>query len=131
MSSGAIQGLAGVLIWTERERFGAMAEFYRDRKDDAHALPLYEQSWRLDRTQAPVAAALGAYQMQSGHLEEAIRLWNEALAINPALLLVRVNLAPALERTGHPDQAQAVMRKALEFSPSFREARDFVERSKK
>jgi catechol 2,3-dioxygenase-like lactoylglutathione lyase family enzyme len=31
MSSGAIQGLAGVLIWTERERFGAMAEFYRDR----------------------------------------------------------------------------------------------------
>jgi hypothetical protein len=108
-----------------------LAEFYRDRKDDAHALPVYEQSWRLDRTQAPVAAALGAYQMQSGHLEEAIRLWNEALAINPALLLVRVNLAAALERTGHPDQAQAVMRKALEFSPSFREARDFVERSKK
>jgi len=31
MSSGAILGLAGVLIWTERERFGAMAEFYRDR----------------------------------------------------------------------------------------------------
>jgi tetratricopeptide (TPR) repeat protein len=106
-----------------------LAEFYRDRRDDGHAVPLYEQSWRLDPTQAPVAAALGAYQMQSGHLEEAIRLWKQALAINPALLLVRANLATALERTGHADQAQAVMRKALEFNPAFREARDFLQRS--
>jgi tetratricopeptide (TPR) repeat protein len=108
-----------------------LAEFYRDRKDDAHALPLYEQSWRLDHTQAPVAAALGAYRMQSGHLDEAIRLWNEALAINPALLLVRANLATALDRAGHADQAQAVMRKALEFNPAFQEARDFLERTTK
>ena len=108
-----------------------LAEFYRDRKDDAHALPLYEQSWSLDSTQAPVAAALGAYRMQRGNLEEAIRFWNQALAINPALLLVRANLATALQRTGHPDQAQAVMRKALEFNPSFQEARDFLERTAK
>ena len=108
-----------------------LAEFYRDRKDDAHALPLYERAWRLDPTQAPVAAALGAYQMQSGHLDEAIRLWNDALAINPALLLVRANLAAALERTGQPGQARAVMRKALEFNPSFREARDFLDRTAK
>lgn len=31
MQTGTILGLAGVLIWTERERFGQMAEFYRDR----------------------------------------------------------------------------------------------------
>lgn len=31
MQTGNIQSLAGVLIWTERERFAAMAEFYRDR----------------------------------------------------------------------------------------------------
>jgi predicted enzyme related to lactoylglutathione lyase len=31
MESGMIQGLAGVLIWTERERFDAMARFYRER----------------------------------------------------------------------------------------------------
>ncbi len=31
MESGTIQGLAGVLIWTERERFDVMARFYRDR----------------------------------------------------------------------------------------------------
>ena len=99
-----------------------LAEFYRDRKDDAHALPLYEQAWRMDATQAAVAAALGAYQMQSGHYDEAIRLWNQALAINPALVLVRANLATALSRTGRADQAQATLRKALEFNPSFRAA---------
>ena len=30
MAAGRIQGLAGVLIWTEPERFAAMASFYRD-----------------------------------------------------------------------------------------------------
>jgi predicted enzyme related to lactoylglutathione lyase len=31
MGAGNIEGLAGVLIWTEPERFEAMARFYRDR----------------------------------------------------------------------------------------------------
>jgi catechol 2,3-dioxygenase-like lactoylglutathione lyase family enzyme len=31
MRAGTITGLAGVLIWTERDRFDAMARFYRDR----------------------------------------------------------------------------------------------------
>ncbi|HXJ81382.1 MAG TPA: VOC family protein [Candidatus Methylomirabilis sp.] len=31
MPSGTIEGLAGVLIWTEQERFDTMAQFYRDR----------------------------------------------------------------------------------------------------
>jgi hypothetical protein len=105
-----------------------LAEFYRDRKDDAHALPLYEESWRIDSTQSAVAAALGAYQMQRGNLDQAIRFWNQALAINPALVLVRANLAAALLRTGHPEQAQATLRQALEFQPSFAEGRDLLNR---
>ena len=31
MATGTIRGLAGVLIWTEAERFAAMARFYRDQ----------------------------------------------------------------------------------------------------
>ena len=31
MGGGDIRGIAGVLIWTERDRFDAMARFYRDR----------------------------------------------------------------------------------------------------
>jgi hypothetical protein len=105
-----------------------LAEFYRDNKDDAHALPLYEQAWRMDPAQAPVAAALGAYQMQRGNSQEAIRWWNQALAINPALLLVRTNLATALSRAGRPEEARATLRKALEFNPSFEEARELLNR---
>jgi hypothetical protein len=105
-----------------------LAEFYRDRKDDAHAVPLYEKAWQMDPTQSAVAAALGAYQMQHGNFEQAIRFWNQALAINPALVLVRTNLATALLRTGHPEQAQATLRQALEFQPSSQEARDLLNR---
>ena len=105
-----------------------LAEFYRDRKDDMHALPLYEQSWRMDPTQGAVAVALGAYRLQRGNVPEAIRWWNQALAINPALLLTRVNLATALVRIGQPEEAQATLRKALEVNPSFQEARDLLNR---
>lgn len=105
-----------------------LAEFYRDRKDDAHALPLYEKSWQMDTTQSAVAAALGAYEMQRGNFDQAIRFWNRALAINPAMVLVRINLATALLRTGHSEQAETTLRKALEFQPSLQEARDLLNR---
>lgn len=104
-----------------------LAQLYRDRSDDAHALPMYERVWRMDPGQYAAGSALGAYQMQRGNLEEAIRLWNQTLAISPALLLVRKNLATALWRTGRADQAQATLRQALEFNPSFQEAKDLLE----
>jgi hypothetical protein len=105
-----------------------LAEFYRDAKDDAHALPIYQQIWRMDKTQYAAAAALGAYQMQRGNLAEAIQLWKEALALNPAMTLVRVNLATALLRTGHQDEARATLEKALELNPASPEARELLGR---
>jgi len=30
MAAGSIEGLAGILVWTEADRFPAMAHFYRD-----------------------------------------------------------------------------------------------------
>jgi hypothetical protein len=103
-----------------------LAQLYRDRSDDAHARPLYEEVWRKDREQYAAGAALGAYQMQAGNLEEAVRLWRQTLAISPALVLVRQNLAVALWRTGHADEAQATLRQALEFNPTFQPAKDLL-----
>jgi predicted CXXCH cytochrome family protein len=105
-----------------------LAEFYRDANDDAHALPIYEQVWRMDKTQYAAAAALGAYRMQRGDLAGAIELWREALALNPAMTLVRVNLATALLRTGRPDEAKAMLNKALELNPASPEARGLLAR---
>ena len=103
-----------------------LGQLYRDRSDDAHARPLYEEVWRADAEQYAAGAALGAYQMQAGNLEEAIRLWKQTLAISPALVLVRQNLATALLRTGHADEAKAILRESLEFNPSFQAARDLL-----
>ena len=47
------------------------------------------------------------------------------------MVLVRANLAAALFHTRQAEQARAVMRKALEFNPSFQVARDFLERTAK
>lgn len=100
-----------------------LAEFYRDAKDDAHALPIYQQVWQTDKSQYAVAAALGAYQMQRGNLSEAIRFWQAALTLNPAMVLVRVNLAKALLRTGDAVEAKAEVEQALRFNPASPEAR--------
>lgn len=105
-----------------------LAEFYRDAKDDANALPLYEQVWRMDRSQYAAAAALGAYAMQRGNLADAIRYWRDALALNAAMTLVRVNLANALLRTGNAGEARAALEKALELNPMSPEARELLGR---
>ena len=122
LKEAAAQGSADALA------LAYLAQFYRERKDDAHAVPLYEQAWQKDPTQSAVAAALGAYWMQLGNRDQAILFWNDALAISPALLLVRVNLADALFQAGRPEQAQAVLQKALEFNPAFQPARDILNR---
>lgn len=108
-----------------------LAEFYRNRKDDAHALPLYQQAWSIDTAHYPAAAALGAYAMQRGNYDEAIGYWNRTLEINPALVLVRLNLATALLRTGRADQARQTLEKALEFNPAFQEGRALLDQLKK
>jgi tetratricopeptide (TPR) repeat protein len=105
-----------------------LAEFYRDAKDDAHALPIYQQVWRMDRTQYAAAAALGAYEMQREDFTGAIEFWKQALAINPAMTLVRVNLATALLRTGQTNEAKTMLEKALELNPVSPEARALLAR---
>jgi hypothetical protein len=103
-----------------------LAEFYRDANDDAHAIPLYQRVWLADRSQYGAASALGAYQMQIGNLTLAIRAWQAALALNPGLTLVRVNLAKALLSAGKPDEAKATLEQALQFNPASQEARDLL-----
>ena len=105
-----------------------LAQFYRDRKDDKHALPLYTEAWQQDRTQPAVAAAIGAYWMELGNTDQAIAFWNRALAMSPSMVLVRLNLAQALLRTGRGEEAKAILRKALEFDPAFQDARDLLNR---
>jgi hypothetical protein len=120
LKQAAAQGTADSVALTY------LAEFYRDANDNAHAIPLYQKVWLADTSQYAAASALGAYQMQSGNLPVAIRAWQAALTLNPAMTLVRVNLAKALLRTGKPDEAKATLEKALQFNPASAEVRDLL-----
>jgi predicted Zn-dependent protease len=53
-------------------------------------------------------------------------LWREALALNPAMTLVRINLAKALLRTGNLNEAKVTLEKALQLNPASPEARDLL-----
>jgi Flp pilus assembly protein TadD len=104
-----------------------LADLYKTRKDDRTAAALYQRLRTIDPTQSSAPINLGAYQMEQGHYEEAIRLFEEALRISPGLVLVRMNLAVALIHAGQKAAARSVLAKALEFNPSFTAARDLFE----
>jgi hypothetical protein len=103
-----------------------LADLYKTRRDDRTAAELYGRLHVIDPSQSSAPANLGAYQMEHGNDKEAIRLFQEALKISPALVLVRLNLAVALIRTGQKAEARSVLIKALEFNPSFTAARDLL-----
>jgi hypothetical protein len=103
-----------------------LADLYKTRKDDRNAALLYERLHRVDPKQSSAPMNLGAYEMERGHYEEAIRLFQEALRISPALVLVRLNLAVALVHEGRKGEARSVLENALEFNPSFTAARDLL-----
>lgn len=110
------------------ETLAYLADLYKTRKDDRNAQRLYRRLYAVDRTQSSAPMNLGAYQMEQGHNDEAVRLFEEALRISPALVLVRLNLAVALTRAGKTGEARAVLQKALWFNPSFTAARQLLNR---
>jgi Tetratricopeptide repeat/Cytochrome c554 and c-prime len=105
-----------------------LADLYKTRKDDENAAKFYQRLYAVDKSQSAAPMNLGAYQMEQGHDKEAIRLFMKALQISPALGLVRLNLAVALVRTGKPAEARSVLEKAVEFNPSFKPARELLDR---
>ena len=103
-----------------------LADLYKKRSDDAKAVELYRRLLQGDPADSSAPAALGAYAMERGNYDEAIRFWRDALRKSPALLLVRANLAVALQRKGQTVEARTVLNKALEFNPNFKAARDLL-----
>jgi predicted enzyme related to lactoylglutathione lyase len=71
MTAGSIEGLAGVLVWTEAGRFPAMARFYRD------TLGLVPRSARADFINfdwSGVRLSVGVHDRVAGTNRDALRL---------------------------------------------------------
>jgi tetratricopeptide (TPR) repeat protein len=94
-----------------------LANFYDRLGRDEQARELCERVLSLDPTLLAAAVNLGTYRAKLGDSAGAIRLWTDALQRNPALTGVRVNLAVAHFRSGKPVEAEAELRKALEYDP--------------
>jgi hypothetical protein len=96
-----------------------LAEIYRGRDEYALAIPLYRRAIRLDQAQVTASVGLGGIMMERGELVEAMQLWQDALAKNSGLELVRTNMAMAQWKSGDLDGARRSLEKAVEMNPGF------------
>lgn len=114
----------------DREAVVYLAEIHRDagRRDRAGAL--YRRALRLAPDDVGALVGLGAIVFERGDSSEAVRLWKDAEARNPGLVLARTNLAMAQWRNGDRDGARATLKNVIELSPAFRPAVELLERLK-
>jgi tetratricopeptide (TPR) repeat protein len=105
-----------------------LAEIYRSRDEYALAIPLYRRAIRLDQAQVTASVGLGGIMMERGELVEAIQLWQDALAKNSGLELVRTNMAMAQWKSGDRDGARRSLEKAVEMNPGFEVPLQLLER---
>jgi Tetratricopeptide repeat/Cytochrome c554 and c-prime len=105
-----------------------LAELYRNRDQYDKAVPLYRRAIDLDPTQTTASVGLGGILMERGQYAEAIRLWQDALAKNGGLELVRVNMALAQWRTGDLQAAESTLTKAIELNPGFATPVDLLQK---
>jgi Tfp pilus assembly protein PilF len=96
-----------------------LAEAYRNSGDSDRAVPLYRHAMELDPDQVTASVGLGAILMERRQFSDAIPMWEDALAKNAGLVLVRTNLAQAYLKTGQRQIAERQLQRVLELSPAF------------
>ena len=79
----------------------------------------YEQALREEPANPVALVNLGAAYAQAGRIEDAARMWNHALEVNPAIEGAALNLA----RIHPPAEARAVLERYLLFNPDSAAAR--------
>jgi len=103
-----------------------LAELYRNTDKPDPAVPLYQRAIRLSPEQVTASVGLGGIMMERGQYADAISLWEDALAKNSGLVMVRTNLAMAYWRTGNLRSAESHLLKAVDLSPGFAPAADLL-----
>lgn len=105
-----------------------LAELYRNLGQPEKAIPLYRRAMQLDPMQVTAPVGLGGILMERGRYGEAIRLWQDALAKNAGLELVRTNMALAQWRSGDWQAAERSLATAVELSPGFATPADLLQK---
>jgi tetratricopeptide (TPR) repeat protein len=103
-----------------------LAEIHRDAGRRERAEALYRRALRIAPGDVSALVGLGALVFERGDHAGAIRLWKDAEARNPGLVLARTNLAMAQWRSGDRDGARATLKQVMELSPAFQPAADLL-----
>jgi len=96
-----------------------LGELYRNGRQPDLAVPLFERAIGLDPGQVTASVGLGGIMMERARYADAIRLWEDALAKNAGLELVRTNLAMAYWRSGNLQAAESHLKEAVDLNPGF------------
>lgn len=108
----------------DREALVYLAEIHRNAGRAERAEELYRRVLRATPDDVSALVGLGAIVFERGDAAQAIRLWKDAEARNPGLVLMRTNLAMAQWQSGDRDAARATLDRVIELSPAFRPAAD-------
>lgn len=110
----------------DRETLVYLAEIYRGAGGQERAEELYRRIRRMAPSDVSALVGLGAIAFERGDNAEAIKLWTDAEARNPGLVLTRTNLAMAQWRSGDREGARRTLRTVVELSPAFGPAAELL-----
>ena len=100
----AYAGLVDLLPVTEARAFAAAADEYR-------------AGFRAIANRPEAHASLGDFEMAAGNVEAAMRHFEQALEIDPGLVVARANLADAYRALGDEYQSEAELRTGIALDP--------------
>ncbi len=83
----------------------------------AAALPEYQRAYELAPQDANNLDALSYYHCLRGEFDQALDFGRRAIAVDPLLSVVRIDLAMTLIATGDYDEAEAILHKSIELQP--------------
>ena len=107
--------------------FSNMGAAYRGLKDPVRARASYESALHLQPANVHACIGVGLLAEQSGDFATAASMFSRAMAIQPTDVGFLL-LAQALEKNGHPGEAQMAYQQAQRISPNLPEAQQAANR---
>ena len=92
-----------------------------------HARELYQRALALDPTLIDAATNLGVIEAKTGHLKNAVVLWQKAFERAPGKSSIAMNLARAFCESGQTKEARSYVVRALRFNPDLTEAKKLLQ----
>ncbi len=101
----------------------ALGYIEQRRGDTAKAREFYEHALRADPTLIDAASNLGVIEVRDGHLDRAVRLWDDAFAHAPGRSVIGMNLARIYCGGAQLDKARTYVTRVLQFNPDLPQAK--------